>query len=289
MQILLNGGVTGASLAALALAFTLVYLPCRVFHMALAAVYALAPFVLLFLRGAGLSWTLAIVGTLMVGAILSAAVELGNHAPLRRKQASNGAHLISSLGIYLVVSQLISITWGDEARSLRHSINDLITVSQVTISRSQAVEAVTCIGCLVAIGSLLSFTTIGLKLRALATNERQFAVEGNNVQRTRLTAFAFSGLLAAAVSLVSAYDVGFDPSTGLAVTLLAVVATVVGGRGSFAGPVVAAVGLGILRTAVTWMLSAQWQDAVTFALFTGALLFVPDGLVRLMRRDRNTV
>ena len=288
MQILLNGVVSGIGLAALALAFTLVYLPCRVFHIALAGVFAVAPFILLSLRGAGLPWTLAIVGTLMAGALLSAMVELWNHAPLRRKNASNGAHLISSLGIYLVISQLISIAWGDEGRNLRHNIDGLVSLGQLALSRSQLAEAAVCVLLIVGTGSLLSFTTTGLKLRALAANENQFAIEGNNIQSTRLMAFASSGLLASAVSLVSAYDVGFDPSLGLGVTLLAVVATVIGGRGSFVGPVVAGVALGILRTTVSWTLSAQWQDAVTFVLFSSALLFVPDGLAGLTRRDRNT-
>jgi branched-chain amino acid transport system permease protein len=194
--------------------------------------------------------------------------------------------LISSLGLYLIISQFISITWGDQARYLRHSIYGLIAFGPVSISRSQLAETVTCISLLAGVGALLSSSGTGLKLRALAANENQFAIEGNDVRRLRLIAFALSGLVATVVSLVTAYDVGFDPSVGLGVILLAVVATVIGGRGSFAGPVVAGMALGILRAAVTWTLSAQWQDAVTFVIFTTLLLLAPDGLITLIHPDR---
>ena len=51
MQILINGLISGATVALLALAFATVYLPTRVSHIALAGVYAFAPYVMLmFLR-----------------------------------------------------------------------------------------------------------------------------------------------------------------------------------------------------------------------------------------------
>ena len=45
MQILINGLITGLTLAVLALGFTVVYLPLRVFDLALGAIYTLVPFV----------------------------------------------------------------------------------------------------------------------------------------------------------------------------------------------------------------------------------------------------
>lgn len=44
MQILANGLINGLTLALLALGFSVVYLPTRVFAIALAGVYALTPY-----------------------------------------------------------------------------------------------------------------------------------------------------------------------------------------------------------------------------------------------------
>src|SRR5262245_19035790 len=45
MQILVNGLITGATIALLAVAFASVYIPTRIFYVALAGVYTVVPFV----------------------------------------------------------------------------------------------------------------------------------------------------------------------------------------------------------------------------------------------------
>lgn len=46
MQVLINGLVSGSTIALLALAFAVVYLPTHVFHIALAGIFSLAPVVI---------------------------------------------------------------------------------------------------------------------------------------------------------------------------------------------------------------------------------------------------
>jgi len=52
MQILVSGLITGSIVSVIALAFTVVYLPTRIFYIALGGIYALAP----FLVWTGLQW-----------------------------------------------------------------------------------------------------------------------------------------------------------------------------------------------------------------------------------------
>ena len=61
MQVLVNGIISGATIALLALAFALVYLPTRVFHIALAGIFSLSPFLVLTLGMAGMGWFIQIV------------------------------------------------------------------------------------------------------------------------------------------------------------------------------------------------------------------------------------
>ena len=72
---------------------------------------------------------------------------------------------------------------------------------------------------------------------------------------------------------------GFDPNTGLHAVLLAVVAMIIGGRGSFVGPVVGGLLLGIVRAQVVWHWSARWQEAVTFAMLAFVRLLLPHVLL----------
>lgn len=107
----------------------------------------------------------------------------------------------------------------------------------------------------------------------------QFALFGYNVNIHRILAFGVAGLLASAASIASAYDTGFDPHVGLHAILLAVVAVIIGGRGSFLGPIIGGLILGILRAQVVWHFSSRWQEAATFGLLALVLLIRPQGIL----------
>jgi branched-chain amino acid transport system permease protein len=136
--------------------------------------------------------------------------------------------------------------------------------------------------------ALLHKSNLGLRLRALADNPVQFALYGYNVDSHRIVAFSASGLLATASALLTSYDIGFVPSMGLSSVLLAVVAVIIGGRTSFAGPIVGGLLLGIIRTQVVWQLSARWQDAFTFAALALFLLLRPQGMFGQKTRIEET-
>jgi branched-chain amino acid transport system permease protein len=121
-------------------------------------------------------------------------------------------------------------------------------------------------------------TDIGLRFRALADNPIQLSLMGYNTRLLRLAVFALSGFLTAVAALLMALDIGFDPHSGLQMVLLAMVATIIGGRGSFLGPIVGAIMLGILRSQVVWHTSARWEEAVTFLLLVLFLFLRPQGL-----------
>ncbi len=278
MQIFLNGLISGLAIALMAVAFQVVYLPTRVFFIGLAGLYALAPYLSMAVQQAFGNWPVSIMVTLMVVVGLAMMFEWANHAPLARKGASDGAHLISSLGLYIVLVQVVAMIWGNSTKTLRAGPNAVFRLGDSTLSYSQVltagVSAVLLTGFLV----MLRSTDLGLRLRALANNPTQFALFGYDINRHRLLAFAMAGVFATAAAMLTAYDIGFDPHTGLNATLLAVVAVIIGGRTSFVGPIIGGVLLGLIRGQVVWYFSARWQDAVTFAVLALFLLVRPQGL-----------
>lgn len=278
MQIFLNGFISGLSLAVLASAFSIVYLPCRVFHLALGGIYAITPFIVWQLLEWKVPCPLACLAAIACGAILSALCEKLNHGPLEKKDASPAAHMISSLGIYIIVSQIAVIAWGNEPKVLRTGVDTVVKIGETTLTHSQLWALGTALIILCLFHLWLWKSNAGLKFRALSDNAKELALKGMNIARLRLSGFAISGALAAASSLMVAYDVGFDANGGLSTILLAVVAVIVGGKTSFVGPILGALLLGILRANVIWLLSTRWQEAVTFALLATFLLVRPQGI-----------
>lgn len=279
MQILLNGLISGGTIALLALAFQIVYLPTRVFFLGLAGIYALAPFLTFAALSAGLSWYFAIGLAVTACALASLLCGWLNHGLLSRRHASDSAHLIASLGSYIIVVAAIAMIWGNGSMTLRREIGSTTRLGgSMVVTGAQWISLGVSSGLLLAFAAILLRSDLGLRLRALADNPTMFALLGYNVSRHRVIAFTASGILAAAASLVSAYDLSFDPHSGLRALLLAIVAVIIGGQASFFGPVVGAVLLGVLRAQVVWYFSARWQEAATFCLLALFLLLRPQGL-----------
>ncbi len=278
MQILFNGLIQGLLLALVGLGFALVYNGTGIFHIAQGVIYAGAPFILLMCVQAGVGWSVGVVLSLLFAVVLSCLYEVANHGPLQKREASKEIHLIASLGVYISLVQVIAIIWGNETRALRNGVDETINLAGVILTHSQLLGGAASAALLAAFLIWLKRTDIGLQFRALSDNPTQLSLMGYNIRRLRVVVFALSGLLTAAAALLMAVDIGFDPHSGLQMVLLAMVATIIGGRGSFLGPIVGAIMLGILRSQVVWYASARWEEAMTFLLLVMFLFLRPQGL-----------
>lgn len=284
MQIIVNGLINGSAIALLALAFAVVYVPARILHIALGGIYVLAPYVAWAMIRAGLPWPGAVLLAVATGVALSLAIERFNHMPLELRGAPEGTHIISSLGIYIVVVQIVSLLWGSETQMLRTELSGSLYSSYVVITYPQVLVIIGVGALLVGFFTWLRASARGLQFRALADNPKELALRGYDVRLLRLLAFGISGLLAAAAGLLVAYDVGFNPNVGLPALLLAIVAAIIGGRSTFIGAVLGGLLLGIVRAEVVWLLSIQWQEAVTFALLALFLYLRPRGIIQRKTR-----
>lgn len=284
MQVIVNGAINGLEIAVLGLAFQLVYLPTKVFNIALGALYAVAP----FLAWEAMQQGVPLLPALLIGVVgtglLSAAAEILNHGRLAHRQGAFAAHFISSLGIYIIVVQFVAIVWGNDPKVLSTGLDPVMQLGSVYISDTDWWMIGGCLGLIAGFFLWLQFTQIGLQFRGLADNPNELALRGYNIRRLRVVAFALSGLMVGAASILSARGSGFWSHGGLSILLLAVVAAIIGGRFTFAGAVIGGFLLGIVRAEVEWYTSARWIDATTFLLLAAFLLFRPDGIV--VRRAR---
>ncbi|MBO4630958.1 MAG: branched-chain amino acid ABC transporter permease [Lentisphaeria bacterium] len=284
MQVFFNGICNGMLIALFAVAFSIVYIPTGVFYIALAGIYVFAAYITMqMLQWTG-SWQLAFSAALIACIVLSMLFDRFNHLPLKKRQASDGAHMISSLGLYMIMVQICALIWGNDPRSLRVIPQKTLVLPGISMAYSQI--AVLVFGAII-LGAFLFWTEcsgIGLRLRALANNPDQLALLGCNTNRMRLVSFGISGALAALAGILQACDLGFDPHTGMPALMLAIVASIIGGRNNLIGPVVGGLILGIVRSLVVWYTSARWQDTVTFAILTLFLFCRPEGIFGLKER-----
>ncbi len=279
MQILINGTIQGLLISLLAIGFSLVYNSTGIIYIAQGAVYALSPFLLFSFIKMGMGIPFSVFLTFIIAVFLSMSFEKINHWPLYKKEASPLIQLISSLGIYIIIVQIIVLIWGNETKVLRAGVDTTGNFLGVILTKSQIIGGVTGLWFILLFLLWLKKSDSGLMLIALSDNPIQLSLLGHDIVRLRLLTFGLSGFFTATAASLTALDVGFDPQGGLNAVLIAIVATIIGGKGSFVGPVICGVLLGIVRSQVVWYTSARWEDALTFLFLVLFLFFRPQGIL----------
>lgn len=270
----------GSIYALVSLGFSLVYNTTRIFHIAYAVLYMFAPYMILtFYRNLGIPFYIAFPIAILLTIFLSVLMELIIYRPLSRKKSSSTVVLISSIGIMIVVINLIAMFYGNETKILNPNISKSISFGNIIITHSQLFQLIISILAISTFLVFLKFSKFGIKTRAMRDDNVLCAVFGMNINKMRLVLFMLSGFFAALGGGLVAYDVGMDPYVGMPMLLNAVVALIIGGMGRFEAPIIGGFIIGILQAMAVWTFSSRWQDAVTFTLLILFLLFRPQGLI----------
>lgn len=289
IQLLANGFVTGCMYALMALGFALIYNTTRIFHVAHGAVYTASAYACyVFLVILHVPTTGAVILATFFAAFLGVLIELLLFAPLARRDASPLVALLSSLGLYVALVNLIALVFGNETKILRPGVETTYRLGSVILTRIQVAELAVAAGILPLLVVLLKGTLWGKIIRAVRDDDTLARVLGINLGAVRLTVFAVGSALAAVAACLGALDVGMDPHVGMPALLVAAVALIVGGVGTFEGPVAGGFLLGLLQGVVVWFTSARWTDAITFTVLIFFLLFRPFGLLGRRRRVEET-
>lgn len=285
LQLLANGFVNGCMYALMALGFALIYNTTKIFHVAHGAVYTAAAYAC-YVFAILLRWPVAVslIGAVLFAALVGVLIELLLYAPLVRREASLLVALLSSLGLYVALVNLIALLFGNETKVLRPGIETTYHFGSVILTRIQLAEILIAAVLLPLLVVVLKGTLWGKIIRAVRDHPILAQVLGINLAAVRLSVFALGSVLAAVAACLAALDVGMDPHVGMPALLGAAVALIVGGVGTFEGPVIGGFLLGILQSLVVWRISARWTDAITFAVLILFLLFRPSGLLGRRRR-----
>jgi len=280
LQLCGNAIVTASIIVLIGVGFTLVYSVGRFFHFAHGVIFTCgAYFTYVYTSHAGFalgpSIALGIVSATGVGCL----TEIMVYRPLRQKGASSLVMLLASLGVYVVLQNVVSMSFGDDLKSMRSGVTRegmmilgarMTSIQVVTVSVSTVVVA--------SLLALLKWTRLGKAMRAVGDDAELAKASGIDRDKIMLLCIAISSLLAGMAGVLVALDVGMVPTMGMEALMLAVVAAIVGGRGSILGVVFAALLLGCARHFGAWKLGSEWQDAIAYFVLLAFLLVHPKGL-----------
>ena len=285
IQLLVNGIISGCVYALVAMGFGLIYSSTGIFHFAHGIVYTAGAYLLyLFFNNLEIGILPSILLSLAGATLLGILIEMFIYSPLRKKQAAPAIYIISSLGVYIFLQNLIALIFGSEPKILFPGVGKTYHLGSIILSQTQILQAVAFVILFFVFYIFLTKTRWGKALRGLSNNPLLAEVVGIDVKKARIIAFGVGSFLAGVGAVVVSLDIGMDPHIGLSMFLVAAVAVIVGGVKTLAGAALGGLLLGIIQSLVIWAASARWQDMAVFAILIIFLLFRPQGIMGKRRR-----
>ncbi|MGI8856326.1 MAG: branched-chain amino acid ABC transporter permease [Thermomicrobiales bacterium] len=302
IQSLLNGLSIGSIYAIFALGYTLVFSILGIINFAHGAIFTAGAYFTYVLTGAafgfngilanrslpfGLAFVLAmIVGSILAG-LLSVLIERLAFRPLRRHGADRLLSLVSSLGVAIIIVNLIQYLVGAENYTYKDRITGSLPVAVNFGSETNPIPIRTVqivifgVACVILAGLtlLISNTKEGKALRAVAEDATTASLLGINTDRLITLTFFLSGFLGGLAGTLIGTSVSIaGPYFGIAFGLKGLAVIVLGGLGDIPGAVLGGLVLGLAEAFVPADQSA-YKDAVAFGLLFVILLFRPQGIL----------
>jgi len=280
-QIAVNILLVAMEYALIGVGFSLIYHVVRFFHFAHGLVFtAGAYFTFLLHVWCGLSLFFSISIAIGLSAVLGCLIDSFIYRPLRHKGSSPLVLLLASLGIYIVLQNVISMIFGDDAKTIRFGmVKEGINILGARITPVQIIIIAVSLFFLLCCFFFLKYTKMGQAMRAVANNPELARISGIESDRVILSTFALGSALAGIAGILVALDVDMTPTMGMNALMMGMVAVIIGGVGSIPGIALGSLLLGIAQHLGAWFISSQWQAAIAFVVLLIFLLFRPQGFL----------
>lgn len=302
LQNFLNGLSIGSIYAIFALGYTLVFSILGIINFAHGAVFTLGAYFTYFLMGGAVGfngllataqlpislpfWLATLVSGVLAG-LVGVAIERLAFRPLRRRGADPLLTVVSSLGVALIIVNLIQYFVGAESYTfpadtygnLPAAINFGTAENPIPIRTVQIIIFLISAVILTVLTYLINTTKYGKAMRAVAEDATTSSLLGIDTNRFVVLTFFVSSLLAGIAGTLVGSSVSISgPYFGIGYGLKGLAVIVLGGLGSIPGAVVGGLVIGLIEAFVPGDYSA-YKDAIAYGILFIMLLVRPQGLL----------
>jgi branched-chain amino acid transport system permease protein len=288
VQATYSGLVLGSIYALMAMGFTLIFGAMRFLNLALGALFTLGGYAAWVLASSfGIHPIGGILGAFVVAGIAGMALQQVVVRPLIGKPGWDMATIIATLGVGIVIENLILLSFGPRNKAIPQIAEGSFQVGEILRVQNQhlviVAVSVTVLGTM---GLFLTRSRHGLAIRAIAQNLDASHLTGVPVGRMfTLVMGIAAGLAAVAGVLLSAFYF-LSPSVGIPMVLKALVVTIFGGLGSIPGTLIAAFIIGLFEAYVSMYFGAKWALPSLFVFLVIMLIVRPTGIAGVAQEAR---
>lgn len=231
---------------------------------------------------------LSITGALAVSILISMAVTgftavLIDRLIFRRVRQKGGelSMVFASFGMALVIRNIIGLVFGLSSELYSRDIAFAMVLSRDPLLLVKPDQVFVLFAALIIMFSLylvLSRTTFGFSLRAIAENPSLAQVHGVNLRRMVAAVWIIGGALGAIAGVFYGLSYQITPVMGRDLVLPIFAATIVGGIGSVYGAVLGGFIVGVASNLALVVLPSGYSPSVPFLMILAVLLVRPNGL-----------
>jgi len=285
LQLFFFGLVNGSIYSLLAIGFGIVFRGTGIFHVAFGGIYTLSSYSLfLFYRIFNFPLHISIFISLIFTVIIGVLIEKFVYKEFYKRNASKGPIFIASLGIYIVIENLIALLFGNEVKVLSPGIEPSYTIFKITFTRIEIIQLFTSILICVLFYLAVKYFTLIKAIWVMGDEPELLRIIGLPLFKLREYVFIISSFFAGVASILKGLDVGITPHIGMDALLIGVVAVVIGGIDSFKGWILGSFLIAEIESLIILKLSHRWTPLATFSLLILFILFRPQGILGVKRR-----
>lgn len=297
IQHLIDGVLTGSYLSLGAIGLTLVMHILRFANFSHAELLSLGAYVALIfdalfsglfpvfaVKLAPLSLTFSLILAILISMVLTGISALLIDRLVFKRVREKGQELsmvFASFGMALVIRNVIGLIFGLSPELYSRDIAFAMVLSRdplILVKPDQVFVLVAALALMLILHLILSRTTFGYSLRAVAENSSLAQVNGVNLQRTIMAVWLIGGGLAAVAGVFYGLSHQLIPVMGRDLVLPIFAATIVGGIGSVYGAVLGGFIVGIAGNLALVALPSGYTPSVPFLLILLMLMIRPHGL-----------
>lgn len=278
MEVLVQGALTSATIALVALGFSLVYGVGGILNLAHGSFFMIGAYGAVGAVEAGAPLAVAAVVGVAAAAVAALLLERLVIAPVRHQEM---ALLIGTLAAAILTQSVVEYYGKTADRQLPGFVDGAVSVLGVDVQSSRVLAGVVAALAVVATLLVLQRTPAGRIVRAVAQDPEAAQLVGiRPVRVTRYVLMAGAGLAGLAGVLVAPYTV-VNPTMWLQPLTQAFAIVILGGLGSIKGTVLAAVIVGYLDRFVAYQVpdGEVKVGLVTIAVIIATLVLRPSGLL----------
>ncbi|MFP7671941.1 branched-chain amino acid ABC transporter permease [Marivita sp. S0852] len=243
---------------------------------------AVLPIIATAIGPLSLTWALTLATILSMGITGLSAIAI-DKLVFKRVRAKGGelSMVFASFGVAMIIRNILGLIFGLDPVLYSQDIVFAIMVSADPLLLVKPDQVFTLVAALVIMFILhlvLSRTTFGYSLRAVAENPTLAQVSGINLNRMIVLIWLIGGGLAAAAGVFYGLTNQINPVLGRDLVLPIFAATIVGGIGSIYGAVLGGFLVGLASNLALTILPSGYSPAVPFLIILAVLLIRPHGL-----------